>query len=188
MAASVSSNFGKRALALTLHLVLAASLAIVLDRWSLQVLQLAIGLSWLATTMITMRELGCPAWLVSGFASVCLQIPASVILATIAFILGLCRSHSAHRLAWMLALAIPLADIFNLVVPWDQVSLQAVLSIRFRLISLVGTAAVFLAWYVGYRIRGRRRCLGSFCRTCGYDLRGCSSPKCPECGTLLPAI
>ncbi len=188
MAVSLSRDSCNRTLILALQLLLALALAIVLDRWSLQVVEITIGLSWLASTTVTMRELGCPGWIVSHFTTACVQIPASVILATIAFILGLHRSHSAHRLAWMLALAFPLADIFNFVVPWNDVSLHALLSVRSRVISLVGALAVLLGWYVGYRVRGHRHSPDRLCVTCGYNLRGCNSPKCPECGSPLPAI
>ena len=110
MADSVSNIAWKRPSTLALHLVVAASLVMVLDRWSFQVLDLAIGASWVATTQVKLLAYGCPGWLVSGVVSACLQLPGWVILASIAFVLGLCRSDSARRLAWMLSMGVPLAN------------------------------------------------------------------------------
>ncbi len=46
-------------------------------------------------------------------------------------------------------------------------------------LALVPTAVMYLL--------DRRRQAPGLCRRCQYDLRGLTSPRCPECGTDIPA-
>jgi len=55
----------------------------------------------------------------------------------------------------------------------------------------IATAILLLtvgtSWWVGYTLFGQRRKHAHQCAVCGYDLRGCVEPRCPECGTQFGA-
>jgi hypothetical protein len=50
-------------------------------------------------------------------------------------------------------------------------------------IGLLFMGLAWVAWWVGYALFPRPRRPGQRCAICGYDLRACTAPRCPECGT-----
>jgi uncharacterized membrane protein YfcA len=56
----------------------------------------------------------------------------------------------------------------------------------FVAIALV-TAATVLGGYVGHRLLRKPLVEEGRCSQCGYDLRGCVEPRCPECGMQFVA-
>src|SRR5579871_3501436 len=54
------------------------------------------------------------------------------------------------------------------------------------LVSLVFPAAI--AWKAIVRIRAGLRGRRGLCPTCGYDLRGNSAGRCPECGSIVAGV
>ena len=55
--------------------------------------------------------------------------------------------------------------------------------LAFLVISVLVFCATLQARFVYYK-RMSREVLGR-CASCGYDLRGLTDPRCPECGTLF---
>ena len=53
----------------------------------------------------------------------------------------------------------------------------AVIPGAMTLLAVVGT------WWLGRRLFPPARRPGQRCVKCGYDLRACAEPRCPECGT-----
>jgi hypothetical protein len=53
--------------------------------------------------------------------------------------------------------------------------------------ALLPPAALPLAWLLWRRRRLRRRRTQGRCLACGYDLRGSSGDRCPECGSVVAA-
>ena len=51
--------------------------------------------------------------------------------------------------------------------------------------AIVITFLSFLIWRAGKRIAWRRLAQGSpMCPRCGYDMRGLTEARCPECGSV----
>lgn len=45
-----------------------------------------------------------------------------------------------------------------------------------------------LAWATGLRLKKRREPPADACKRCGYLLRGLTSNRCPECGTVIATM
>jgi len=58
-----------------------------------------------------------------------------------------------------------------------------------RFLAIIMVVALPITALVGipFLLVGPRPFRDGSCKKCGYDLRGCVSPQCPECGTPIPA-
>ena len=81
---------------------------------------------------------------------------------------------AGHGVCTVLGAVAAFAAAFYLSLAWD---LSTPIS------AAVFLALIFGAWWLGYLLFPARRRPGQRCAKCGYDLRACTAPRCPECGT-----
>ena len=168
--------------------LVAVIVALALSRWSLEaVVALSGPPGWMSTIRNTLIDWGLPIRFVTAYVSFALlRAPQWCLLAATTFALGLTHKRWAHRLAWVVSLSTPIADIVNDVLPsgsWWGGSPDLVADPKLRLISATGALIGVIAWWLAYLVRGRHAQTPGLCPSCGYDLQGSPPGPCPECGS-----
>ena len=101
------------------------------------------------------------------------HLPQAVLSVAVGVLLGLVARRSALRLAWIFAVIVTMCSLLLEL-------LVAGLSASELLVLLGGAPLTPLGAWILYR---NRKEIAGRCRSCGYNLRGLSEPRCPECGT-----
>ncbi|NLS91112.1 MAG: hypothetical protein GXX96_02890 [Planctomycetaceae bacterium] len=153
-------QFSMRALLLApLILVIYVGLAVIIDAYAFSVSCRVFGM-WLIDARHWLIGLGFSTDFVTSYLGLALvRLPGWLVLASVAFLMGLRRCRRAHLLAWLLALAFPLSEL--ILDSWLAASglfgeADLFLNFNVRIVSAFGFVVGVGAWSIGWFIRGRR--------------------------------